>query len=98
MTTLTIDWRGVFCEPGFRKGWLDQRNGGFTQDIADINPLYQIGRCAAIEAKGFELPDVTGYFSMQMRMLLEACPEMRREFVISGARFFASIKAKENIA
>ena len=98
MATLAIDWRRLFNSPGFRKGWIDKRKDVMDRDLADSDPTYALGRCASIEAKGLELPEPASYFSMQMRMVLEVCPEMRREMRISGLRFFASIKNKENVS
>lgn len=93
-TTIQIDWVAVINDTGFRLGFRDAREGRPPNELmGDVNPLYQIGRTAAIEASHLDLPEATDYYSMQMRMLVESCPAMVNEFVISATRFFIEQQA-----
>ena len=106
--TLTINWPALFNSEPFRTGWEDYRAGrpidhtrheGVDPEIrAPIDALYAIGRAAAAEAPAFELPPVAQYFSLQMRMLLDACPEMRKEFKLSALRHLLNPEEKNNVA
>lgn len=106
--TLTINWPALFNSEPFRAGWSDYRagrpidhtlhEGADPQIRAPIDALYAIGRAAAAEAPTFDLPPPAQYFSIQMKMLLEACPEMRKEFKLSALRHFINPEQKNNVA
>ena len=106
--TLTINWPALFNAEPFREGWRQAR-ANMPIDLAlheGVDPqhrnlmdvMYVLGRCAAIEAPGMDLPDRAQYFSMQMQQLLQACPEMHKEFKLSALRHFVNPEQKNNVA
>lgn len=106
--TLTINWPALFNSEPFRAGWSDYRAGkpidhtrheGADPQIRNpVDALYAIGRAAAAEAPEFNLPPYADYMSLQMIVVLEACPEMQKEFKLSALRHFINPEQKNNVA
>lgn len=106
---LTINWAGLFNSEPFRAGWEDYRAGrpidharheGADKSIrAQVDALYAMGRSAAAEAGPLAvLPDITPYYSTQMRALVDWCPELQKEFKLSALRHLANPEQKNNVA
>ena len=106
--TLTINWPALFNSEPFREGWRQAKaampvdhglHEGVDPEIRNLmDVLYSLGRLAAIEAPAMDLPARAPYFSMSMQQLLQACPEMHKEFKLSALRHFVNPEQKNNVA
>lgn len=89
-------WAAMFCSASFRQGWDDARAGrespdGTVESVigrikvkqADVDVIYVLGRLMALETLPLklQLPEPAGYLSMQMKMVIEACPAMIQNLV-----------------